>query len=119
MKKIVVMLLAVLGLSLNLSASPTRSCNIVGSEDGATVVASVIEVGDGFVVIEFSNDGKDAVNVEAYISNGYQSRTVATTVPPQSSKTLKVQFLGAKASDDPNQYGFGSLSGKRCKEEKK
>ena len=122
MKKIVVMLLAVLGLSLNLSAyGPTRSCNIVGSEDGATVVASVIEVGDGFIVVEFGNDSKVAVNVQACITHPLAgSRTIGTIVPPQSSTTLKVQFRGAKAPDSPEyspeSYHISSLSGKRCTE---
>ena len=111
------MLLAVLGLSLNLSAySPTRSCNIVGSEDGATVVASVIEVGDGWINVEFGNDGNVAVNVEATICHANNYRSIATTVPPQSSKTLKVQFPVAEASDSPESYNIISLSGKRCTE---
>ncbi len=112
------MLLAVLGLSLNLSADgPTRSCNIVGSEDGATVVASVIEVGDGWINVEFGNDGNVAVNVEAAIRHNVAAKDIhiATTVPPQSSKTLKVQFPVAKASDSPEFYNILSLSGKRCK----
>ena len=110
------MLLAVLGLSLNLSADPTRSCNIVGSEDGATVVAAVIEVGDGWIKVEFSNDGNVAVNVEAKINDarGHINWT-ATMVPPQSSKVIKVQIPSAKASDSPNAYNINELVGKRCK----
>ena len=112
------MLLAVLGLSLNLSADPTRSCNIVGSEDGATVVAAVIEVGDGWIKVEFSNDGEVAVNVTVRILAEEENRyyRTSTIVPPQSSKVQTVQIPTAKASDSPNDYDINELFGKRCTE---
>ena len=111
------MLLAVLGFSINLSADTTKSCKISGQTDGATVVASIIEVGDGYVLVELDNDGNAPVNVtvkvtcnRSDVSNGQR----ACKVSPQSSNTIKIMMNGAKKDHNINNYSISALSGQRC-----
>ena len=106
------MLFAVLGLSLNLVASTTASCKIVGGQDGATVIASIIEVGDGYVMVELDNDGSFAVNVTVKIT-GVHSGQRGCKVSPQASNTVKVPVSSAKASDKVSDYDV-SVNGQRC-----
>ena len=113
MKKVLVMLLAVLGMSISLMADTTSSCKISGGSEGATVVASIIEVGDGYVMVELDNDGSFAVNVTVKISGAHSGQR-ACKVSPQMSNTIKVPVPAAKAGDRVTEYNV-SLSGSRCK----
>lgn len=106
------MMLAVLGLSLGVYAGVTSSCKISGGQDGATVIASIIEVGDGYVLVELDNDGTFAVNVTVSIS-GWHSGQRGCKVSPQASNTVKVPVDGAKAGDKVGGYNV-SISGSRC-----
>ena len=112
MKKFLVMMLAVLGLSIGVYAGVTNSCKISGGQEGATVIASIIEVGDGYVMVELDNDGSFAVNVTISIS-GWHSGQRGCKVSPQASNTVKVPVDGAKASDSIKNYNV-SISGSRC-----
>ena len=117
MKKFLVMLVAFLCLSFSLMAQTTKSCKISGQTDGATVVASIIEVGDGYVLVELDNDGNAPVNVtvkvtcnRSSVSNGQRSCKVS----PQASNTIKITMNGAKKDHNINEYKINSLSGQRC-----
>ena len=112
MKKFILMLCAVFGLSLNMVADTTSSCKISGGQDGATVIASVVEVGDGYVLVEISNDGSFAVNVRISIS-GYASGNKGTIAKPQQSTVVKVPVPNAKSSQSVNQYHV-KINGSRC-----
>lgn len=113
MKKILVMLFAILGLTINANAQ-TAQCKISGSTDGATVVASVIEVGDGYVLVELDNDGSFAVNVTIKVtSNASGNGTRSAKVYPSQSTSVKVPVNGAK-SDKPTSYYKITISGSRC-----
>ena len=117
MKKIIVMLFAILGMSIGLLAGTTKSCKITGSQDGATVVASIIEIGDGYVMVELDNDGTFAVNVTVNVtcslgSVGRGER--ATKVYPQQAATIKITMSGAKKEHKLSDYSISTLSGSRC-----
>lgn len=112
MKKILLSLFAVLGLVLGVYADVTNSCKISGGQDGATVIASVIEVGDGYVNVDLANDGNFAVNVKIDIS-GKAHGSRGAIVDPQTSKVVKVPVPGAKSSDNVSQYNV-RVSGSRC-----
>lgn len=106
------MLCAVLGLSLNLMADTTSSCKISGGQDGATVIASIIEVGDGYVSVEIANDGDFAVNVRISIS-GAASGNKGTIAKAQQSTVVKVPVPQAKSSHSVSQYNV-KINGTRC-----
>lgn len=110
------MLLAVLGFSFTAYADVTKSCKVSGGQDGATVVASVIEVGDGYVLVELNNDGTFAVNVKVSVSGpgSGNMNNRGCLVPQQSSKTIKIIMPKAKASDNITSYHVTSISGARC-----
>lgn len=111
MKKILVMLLAVLGLAISAN-SQTAQCKISGGTDGATVIASIIEVGDGYVLVELDNDGDFPVNVTVKVT-GRGSGTRGAKVYPSSSTTVKVPVSGAKSTYSTDVYTV-SVSGTRC-----
>lgn len=109
------MLLAVLGLAISAN-SQTAQCKISGGTDGATVIASIIEVGDGYVLVELDNDGGFPVNVTVRVSahkssNG--SGTRGAKVYPSSSTTVKVPVSAAKSTLSTDDYTV-SVSGTRC-----
>ncbi len=106
------MLLAFLGLSLNMMADTTATCKIQGSQDGATVIASIIEVGDGYVMVELDNDGSFAVNVTVRIS-GVASGQRGCKVSPHASNTVKVPVPNAKSSQKVSDYRV-QVTGTRC-----
>ena len=113
MKKILVMLLAVLGLTISANAQ-TAQCKISGGTDGATVIASIIEVGDGYVLVELDNDGDFPVNVTIkVVSTNRGSGTTGAKVYPSQSATKKVPVSGAKAGDRTDIYTV-TISGSRC-----
>lgn len=114
MKKILVMLLAILGMSVSLLAGTTKSCKITGSLDGATVVASIIEVGDGYVVVELDNDGTFAVNVTVTVTGNGNVGSRATKVYPQQAATIKITMSGAKKDHKLSIYSISTLNGSRC-----
>ena len=68
MKKIIGMLIVFMGLSLNIMGQ-TASCKISGGPDGATVVASIAEIGNGYVMVTVENDGSFDVNVTITIQH--------------------------------------------------
>lgn len=107
------MLLAVLGFSFAVSAGVTNSCKITGAQDGATVIASIVEVGDGYVLVELDNDGSFAVNVVVSITSGYGNGQRGCKVSPQASNTVKVPISNAKASHKVSDYSV-KVSGSRC-----
>lgn len=112
------MLIAVLGMSLNMMAgTTTKSCKISGGQDGATVVASIIEVGDGYVMVELDNDGSFPVNVTVTVFKSKGNQTTgqrSCKVSNQASNTIKVPVNGAKATDPVSNYSITALSGSRC-----
>ena len=109
------MLFAVIGLTINLMASTTKSCKISGGQDGATVVASISEVGNGYVIVELSNDGSFSVNVTVTI-NSKQGKNYerGTLVPAQGGKEIKVVIPEAKSDDNINSYDVSTVKGQRC-----
>ena len=111
------MLFAFLGMSSVLMADTTKSCKITGSQDGATVVASIIEVGDGYVMVELDNDGTFAVNVTVKVTGpaGVTSGQRACKVSSQASNTIKINMSGAKKDHNISWYSVSSLNGSRCK----
>lgn len=111
------MLVAIVGLSFGLMAQTTKSCKISGQTDGATVVASIIEVGDGYVLVELDNDGNAPVNVTVRVSSTYTGVSDgqrACKVSPQASNTIKIIMSGAKKDHNINNYKISSVSGQRC-----
>lgn len=104
--------MAVLGISFAMYADVTSTCRISGGQDGATVIASIYEVGDGYVMVELDNDGSFAVNVTVKIT-GPHSGQRGCKVSPQASNTVKVPVPSAKASDKVSDYNV-SVSGSRC-----
>lgn len=115
MKKILVMLFAILGLTINANAQ-TAQCKISGSTDGATVVASVIEVGDGYVLVELDNDGTFAVNVTIKVTgtvSGAGNGTRSAKVYPSQSTSVKVPVSGAESDKPTSNYRI-TISGSRC-----
>lgn len=115
MKKILVMLFAILGLTINANAQ-TAQCKITGSTDGATVVASVIEVGDGYVLVSLENDGSFAVNVTIKVTGtvgGAGNGTTSTKVYTHQTASVKVPVNGAK-SGNPTSYYRITINGSRC-----
>lgn len=106
------MLLAAMSFSLSLWAGKTTaSCKIAGSQEGATVVASIIEVGDGYVMVELDNDGTFAVNVTVTIDRSY---TRSCKVSPSASNTVKVSVPNAKSTHKVSDYNV-QVDGTRCK----
>ena len=116
MKRFIMLLLAFVGLSTLTMAQTTKTCNISGQNDKATVVASIIEVGTDYVTVELENDGTDAVNVTVSIiaPSGVSDGERSTKVYPQSSKTIKIPTKGAKPEHNVKDYKIRSLSGSRC-----
>jgi len=113
MKKFLIMLCAILGFSFAIYADVTNSCKISGSQDGATVIASIIEVGDGYVLVELDNDGTFAVNVTVKITSSHGNGQRGCKVSPQASNTVKVPITNAKASHKIYDYSV-KVSGSRC-----
>lgn len=114
MKKTLCLLFAMFAMALSIMAGVTASCKISGSQDNATVVASITEVGDGYVMVELDNDGTFAVNVTVKISSaghGFGSR--ACKVSPQMSTAIKVPVSQAKAEYNTSAYNV-TVSGARC-----
>lgn len=110
------MLCAIFGLTLGTFAETVKTCKITGSNDGATVMASIIEVGDGYVKVEFSNDGTISANVRVtvhHISTGKTGSTGAI-VAPQQTVVKKIQITTAKSSDSIDEFRITALSGNRC-----
>ena len=107
MKKILMILVAIIGLGLNTNAQNT--CKIAGTADG-TVVASVSEwnVEKGTVTIDFPNDSEKFVNVTFTLGGGCPGTVL---VPPQSSTTKTVSCPNAAR----NNFGV-SITGARCKQ---
>ena len=115
MKKMLVMLCAILGLTLVTFADTVKTCTISGSSDGATVMASIIEVGDGYVKVELSNDGSITANVKVEVrKNGGFSGSTGAMVAPQQSVVKTIRISAAKSSDSINDFDITTLSGKRC-----
>ena len=107
------MLFAVLGLTINANAQ-TAQCKINGGTQGTTVVASIIEVGDGYVLVELDNDGDFAVNVTIQVnSNGNGSGTRSTKVYPSQSTSVKVPVSKATSEKSTDDYSI-TISGSRC-----
>lgn len=107
------MLFAVLGLTINANAQ-TAQCKINGGTQGTTVVASIIEVGDGYVLVELDNDGDFAVNVTIKVnSNGFGSGTRSTKVYPSQSASVKVPVSKATSEISTDVYSI-TISGSRC-----
>lgn len=107
------MLLAVLGLAISAN-SQTAQCKISGGTAGATVIASIIEVGDGYVLVELDNDGDFPVNVTVKVTGyGHGNGTRGAKVYPSSSTTVKVPVSAAKSTYSTDDYTV-SVSGTRC-----
>lgn len=116
MKKMLVMLCAILGLTLGTFADTVKTCSISGT-NGATVIASIIEVGDGYVKVELANDGETAVNVRVTVKKAASPTvkgSIGAIVHPQSSTTKVIPVSGAKETDDVEKYTIDNLSGTRC-----
>ncbi len=116
MKKILVMLCAIFGLTLGTFAETVKTCKISGSNDGATIMASVIEVGDGYVEVEFSNDGTISANVRVTVIDRSTNKTGSTgaIVAPQQTVVKKIQITTAESSDSIDKFEIKALSGNRC-----
>lgn len=118
MKKMLVMLCAILGLTLVTFADTVKTCKISGSSDGATVMASIIEVGDGYVRVELSNDGTTTANVKVGVQKkGHASGSAGPTgamVAPQQSVVKTIRISAAKSSDSIYDFDITTLSGNRC-----
>ena len=109
------MLFAILGMSSVLLADTTKSCKISGGKDGATVVASITEIWNGYVMFELSNYGDFNVNVTVTI-NSKQGKNYqrGTQVPAQGGKSVKVVVPEAKSEDNINSYDVSTVKGQRC-----
>lgn len=110
------MLCAILGLTLGTFADTVKTCSISGT-NGATVIASIIEVGNGYVKVELANDGETAVNVRVTVRDGGRPNikgSIGAIVHPQSSTTKVIPVSGAKETDDIGVYEIYNLSGTRC-----
>lgn len=114
MKKILVMLCAIFGLTLGTFAETVKTCKITGSNDGATIMASIIEVGDGYVKVEFSNDGTISANVRVTVSHAGKTGSTGAIVAPQQTVVKKIQITNAKSSDSIDEFTITALSGNRC-----
>lgn len=102
----------IFGFTLFVNAGTTASCKISGGTDGATVVASIIEVGDGYVMVELDNDGTFAVNVTVTVSyNGVWERSAK--VSNHSSTVVKVVVSNAKSGMSFNKFDL-AVNGSRC-----
>lgn len=112
MKKIIMFMCMIFGFTLFVNAGTTASCKISGGTDGATVVASIIEVGDGYVMVELDNDGTFAVNVTVTVSyNGVWERSAK--VSNHSSTVVKVVVSNAKSGMSFNKFDL-AVNGSRC-----
>lgn len=110
------MLCAILGLTLGTFADTVKTCSISGT-NGASVIASIIEVGDGYVKVELANDGETAVNVRVTVKkvgNTNINGSIGAIVHPQSSTTKVIPVSGAKDTDNVENYTIDNLSGTRC-----
>ena len=112
MKKSIMFMCMFFCLSLCVNAS-TASCKISGSTDGATVVASVVEVSDGYITVELDNDGSFAVNVTITVSYSAASYKRSAKVSNHSSTVVKVIIPDAKSGTSPNKFIL-SVQGSRC-----
>lgn len=110
------MLCAIFGLTLGTFAETVKTCKISGSNDGATIMASIIEVGDGYVTVEFSNDGTISANVRVTVTHKFTGRTGSTgaIVAPQQTVVKKIQITTAESSDSIDKFEINALSGNRC-----
>jgi len=109
------MLCAIFGLTLGTFAETVKTCKITGSNDGATVMASIIEVGDGYVKVEFSNDGTISANVRVTVSHDLgKTGSTGAIVAPQQTVVKKIQITSAKSSDSIDEFRITALSGNRC-----
>jgi P pilus assembly chaperone PapD len=88
MKKIFVILVAVIGFGFSMSAGP--SCKIQGTDNG-TVEAYIVSSDGTQVEVSFSNDSDKYVNVRFVIGKGQtnECREMSVMVPPQQSITKK------------------------------
>lgn len=110
------MLCAIFGLTLGTFAETVKTCKITGSNDGATIMASVIEVGDGYVEVEFSNDGTISANVRVTVIDRSTNKTGSTgaIVAPQQTVVKRIQISSAESSREINDFKIQTLSGNRC-----
>ena len=108
------MLCAIFGLTLGTFAETVKTCKITGSNDGATVMASIIEVGDGYVKVEFSNDGTISANVRVTVGHDGKTGSTGAIVAPQQTVVKKIQITTAKSSDSIDEFRITALSGNRC-----
>lgn len=114
MKKIFAVLCTLLCISISATAGSTKQCSISGGGENATVVASVIEVHDGYVIVAISNDGNFGVNVIVNVSIHNYTGSRSVYVKPQMEQQEKIHIGGAKEGDSPSDCSITTLSGKRC-----
>lgn len=117
MKKVLAILLTFIGFSIN-TMGQTTSCKISGGQDGATVVASIVQVGDGFVQVSLENDGSFDVNVQIKITDSSKnphsaSGTTSGKAKRDQTTTIKVPVSSAKSGEKTDFYKI-SISGSRC-----
>lgn len=110
------MLCAIFGLTLGTFAETVKTCKITGSNDGATVMASIIEVGDGYVTVEFSNDGTISANVKVTVRDRSTTQIVSTGAIVASQQTVvkRIRISSAESSRDITEFEITALSGNRC-----
>lgn len=108
------MLIAVLGMSLNIMAGTTKTCKVSGGQDGATIVASIIEVGDGYVLVELDNDGNFAVNVTIKVQYNGSIYERSCKVSNQFSTTVKILIPNVQATTPMSRFSISTLTGSRC-----
>lgn len=111
------MLISFIALSLNIMGQ-TASCKISGGPDGATVVASITEVGDGYVMVMVENDGSFDVNVTIKIQDAQKNPHSASGTSSGKAKRdqttpIRVPVSQAKSGESPDYYKI-SVSGTRC-----
>ncbi|MBP3440722.1 MAG: hypothetical protein J6K24_05705 [Tidjanibacter sp.] len=119
MKKLFVLLVAMLGISLTTMADNYDTCMVKGG-NGASVSVSVLDWDDdGYVKVQISSDCDDYVNVTFELKlydkthgQEYGKQTFVTTAQPNSNNVAEYR-VRIKGTDGVRSVGV-TVKGARC-----
>jgi hypothetical protein len=118
MKKILVILVALIGLGISANAQTSAQCKISGT-DNATFSASIssFDYEKGQVVVSAQNDSGKTVTGTVSVRWGNTTKTITIIVARESESTPKTVTFSAKDAGDAKMNGWEpriSVTSARC-----
>lgn len=117
MKKVLVLLVALLGISFAASA---QSCKIQGTNDGSTILCTGHHLDGSIVIVNLSNDSESTcANVTVKVKVTYANNATETFEGrgkscPDQEATIDVYINLEKNGKEWKKYEVISVSGNKC-----